>query len=451
MLAVPTADRPANLARLLASLSKRDLRDQDVNLLVVDDSRRPANSERTASLAAGHGGQVSDRAHRARVADHLSMKLQVDPAILRQALLGDESTATYGAAQNSVLWHTQGKLVLAIDDDVMVDRAVSLTPDVDVPRDHHPEGLWFYERPDEVPCGAPLRFSLLLQKLTAAFHDQTPDQQTAVAVLGLVGDPGTASSANMMTPANAITAHNCLLSDAQYRRSRQSRHVVRVAPGDAKRPMSAFMTAAYAVANDMPLIPFFPSYRGSDAIFGDVLSAAFPHYRLHFVPLALPHAPSESRSFEEDHATVRFSTVVLSILAHAVPSEAGSLEAVLTALVDFVSHDQRHLEARLLDALRHHRARLIANLEMALATAPEPDLRVRDIVAQITRLQCADHARQLSILEGPRGSEAAQLIRHQILSWSRACELWPALAQFDAKEVDRECRTAKTPLSRPPC
>jgi len=146
---VRTADRPALLARLLASAAALEARAGEKRCwIVIDDSRDPA-SERANRTTIDEAKSIEvehyDRAAAASVEDELRAEF---PGAAREIawLLasGTVGEATYGRPLNHALLHLAGRAFVSIDDDVVLDalRAPLSEPGFDV-SDAPDETIWY--------------------------------------------------------------------------------------------------------------------------------------------------------------------------------------------------------------------------------------------------------------------------------------------------------------------
>ncbi len=120
-LVIRTCDRPAELARLAASLAELEKSTgRGLRYIVVDDSREAGTDNRVALKALtdlGLSVDHLDRTWRQRLADSLP-----EPALAREILGVNESQAlTCGGAWNAALLITAGERFLMLDDDFVID------------------------------------------------------------------------------------------------------------------------------------------------------------------------------------------------------------------------------------------------------------------------------------------------------------------------------------------
>jgi hypothetical protein len=430
-IAIPTADRPDLFERLLGTLHAAGLSEIDgIELVVVDDSRSAAARARNLLIAERSAMPVTliDRLGRARLAAELSCKTGSERRVLHHALVGRDEMPTFGAAQNSLLLLTKGAAVLSLDDDICANRVVMRSILGKLSPGEHPECVWFFHGREDLPRGEPLAISWLLDELAQALIAGSADDPTCIALLGLAGDPGACSSANLITPSNWVTARNAQLSEDHYRLARATRSIVKVAPDHCIRRPGPMMTAAYAVRNDLPLIPFFPELRGSDALFGAMMGAYFPHYHFHYTPFALPHEPPEQRSFTEDLSTLRFSTLVAAIMDAIAPGQPSRAIAPGKALAAFVSCSLPEFERRLVDVVNRYFTGVLERLELQLASGFAGYTKTADIAEQankiLARIVNADFG--IDDLAGDHVNQSREAKR-LLEDWLSVCSVWPQL------------------------
>lgn len=333
--AIPTAGRPKELGRCLRSfVSGMSQTSSSHRVLVSDDSKTvTASNEARAALTEACGSKQEsyfiERSARARLAQRLASGSGISRAIVNFALFGVEGAGpTYGANQNVIQLLTKGHAVTIVDDDIVLLpsrhrdylAAQSLSSsNEEIISEGHPERSWFFNSQAEaVAAIAPIRGNAV-ELLGQGLLERGPlqNRRTVIATLGLYGDSGMRSSAHLLATSNRETRASLLADPNTLETGLRSRAVVRHAMQDTLCPAKGFLTAAYALDNRVPLLPFVPNGRGSDAIFGRSVGAAWPTYDMCFVGAAVWHDPPGKRLYSGNAGTVTLSSTISACLDFA--------------------------------------------------------------------------------------------------------------------------------------
>jgi hypothetical protein len=135
-LAIPTCDRPGPLARAVATAAEHMRRHRlDCAIVVSDDARDPEARARCRlqlrELATATGARLgyAGRDERARFAQRLAEAANVDPEVLRYALLDNTEFSTIGSNRNAILLGLAGTAFCSMDDDVELVLATGADPE----------------------------------------------------------------------------------------------------------------------------------------------------------------------------------------------------------------------------------------------------------------------------------------------------------------------------------
>jgi len=328
-----TCDRPAAVERLLDSMLRNAKLSPHDALFLVDDSRvqanRAANCEAVARFnlrSAREMLYVGEQAQRELISD-LVQALPAHAAGVR-FLLDPElwhGKKTYGRSRTLCLLLSVGYRALVMDDDILCQAILS--PQTDTGVGIGSGGMReaaFYDSEQAlmasgIPAGfdplnghasllgsnlgqalrtansGPLAEAQLLQVNAALANVLTAESPVLVTQCGSLGDPGTGgahwalhlgddSVKRLLAAPQGMTAalekRMCWLGSSR--------------PNFFKMP---FMSQLTGLDNSRLLPPYFPAFRGEDALFGAMLVAMHHDSVSLEYPWCVPHRPLESRTF----------------------------------------------------------------------------------------------------------------------------------------------------------
>jgi hypothetical protein len=359
--AVPTRDRPTELRRALNSyLGNFSRFDRHPKIIVSDDSVDTASIKqniealREASAVTDMEAYYLDDALRSRFARLLSKRAQVPLEVAEFAFCNpDHEPHRYGVNRNALLLCTAGALMLSADDDTVCDAArfsgPSASPaalmfrgDSDVT-----SLMCFPDRPAMEKARTDMNIDILacheemlgkdidaIERKAAhsgsidasdiCFHlrDARSHQRGRIGVT-FTGTIGTLGVDNLM---QLIATHT--VDFAGLWRPVSSAEIggcfaLRSAPCAAVCHGGFGMSTVVGLDNRFLLPPFPPFYRNEDGIFGTLLARCSPLTFSGHSAIFLRHEPVQRRESEHDPFTIRFSDILIGVLASGPGYEAG--------------------------------------------------------------------------------------------------------------------------------
>ncbi|NQX89267.1 MAG: hypothetical protein HRT77_11445 [Halioglobus sp.] len=330
-----TCDRPAAVERLLDSILQNGKPSQHDALLLMDDSRDPNNREANRQAVAKFNLRspremcyLGAEAQASFLADMIQQLPQYEEGI-RFLLDHDHwiGAKTYGRSRTLCLLFSLGYRALVMDDDILCQAVLPPLTEEGVGIGTSARQAMFYASQQEMLqhsrtanfdpltghatyLGANL--GTALQELNAGPMRQEQlrgcnaalanvllsDSPILVTQSGSLGDPGTGS-------AHWVLAQR----EASMQRLAEASHGVRAAAENRLNwvgsPQAFFhkmsvMSQLTGLDNSFLLPPYFPAYRGEDALFGAMLVAIHPKSVSLEYPFAVPHLPLESRHYSVD-------------------------------------------------------------------------------------------------------------------------------------------------------
>ena len=285
-------DRPDHLGRALESVAGGE-----VEVVVMDDSRDPANVEKHRALAkaagARFGGPTEKRAYAGRLASAAGVELRR----IEEALFGVNDAFRAGVNRNAAYLDQVGRLFVSMDDDTVARVAPSpnLSEALEIRSKGDPTEFWFYGTDDEA-----LDRELsprMLDVHARALGLRDGPRRVAVTACGVAGDSGMGTTAYYASRTGDTRVR--LLED--YEINRLTRSVFRSAPHLVLTDATFLMTTCVGFDTRELLPPFFFAGRNSDGTFGVTLRAVTPHLIAH-LPYAIEHRP-DPRTEESMTAT----------------------------------------------------------------------------------------------------------------------------------------------------
>ncbi|HEY6132200.1 MAG TPA: hypothetical protein VIV27_09280, partial [Halioglobus sp.] len=327
-----TSDRPAAVQRLLDSLLGVGKLNRHDALFLIDDSRERANRDANREAVATfnlHSARtmfyVGAQAQQAlmsglieKLPSHTAgIHFLLDPSLW-------QGKKTFGRSRNLCLLLSVGYRALVMDDDILCQAILSPLTEEGIgigsggmreatfyvseqelwrsgkPADFDPLSEHASVLGSTLGCamqrlnGGPLRESQLHNVNAALANVLTADSPILVTQCGSLGDPGTGGT------------HWALFqSEATVRRMISAPHGLTAAiesrlnwlgstrPNFYKIP---FMSQLTGLDNSQLLPPYFPAFRGEDALFGAMLASVHRRSMAFEFPWSVPHLPLEARA-----------------------------------------------------------------------------------------------------------------------------------------------------------
>lgn len=486
-LAIPTADRPAEVERAVASYSAI-LRDSNRRrcLLVVDSSRDTATREAIQRYVSASGLTIrhTGREDHAEFAEALAGQ-GIDRDLIDFALFGAGFRgARYGSNRNLMLLYCAGSMLVSADDDTICEamtapgtshaRALRLRDSSDVtefwcfsdrdaaiaaaeacPRDF----VGAHEEVVGLPLGRLIRRAEsegdvdvdsmpanLIRSLCAGAA------QVRVTYNGVVGDAGMHSSHDLPIHPGRQTRERLLISPASYRTALTSREVIRQATATTVCQGGTSMGMFLGLDMRELLPPFMPLYRSEDGVFGAILAHCDRDACVAHLPFSLPHLPARQRQYAGGDARIRVCDAVLALVAswdrEGRPARAaerlGSLGRFLIEIgsLDLAEFDQvlrTVVWTRTAESVRRHEALLRQN-------GGAPTFWRTDISCRIQQLQQAavkpDYIYPADLCEHYRPEDVLAVLKSFIAQYGRLLVGWPSLvdAARGLRRSDRQQR-----------
>ena len=485
-----TRDRPTELARSVASFSDCLSRPGDVPIFIVFDdstseSMRRQNREaiRPISPQIRYMGESEKQklAH-----EILALGDGIDPDVIGFALFGmAEAGITTGANHNAQLLSTIGDATLSADDDTICEFTGSATvPDtVELSSAADPSDFLFFENKQALDAAVEFRkidiidtlkgvlgrsvgecvmqasirgqpHMPLLERCSAQFVQSlvTFGGTIAVAAVGTCGDSGLVGPRHVLT-LQGSSRERLLSSESLYQAAVANRLLVRAVPRTTIGSSAYCQAMCLGLDNSLPLPPFFPVGRSSDAVFGQTLRSCFPDLYIAYLPWAIHHEPPDKRSLAPETVTdlpIRIPELMNLLLfafekgAWAAPGldrleEAGRFLQDVSSLAD--QDFLQFIRGLCLSNL----SRYVEYLDGLLAIyGHEPDFWAKDVESHIERLQKLptepDFCIPADLREGRERSEVITLSRRLVDLFGELLESWTEIrkAAQSLRESGRE-------------
>ena len=442
---VITCDRPAAVERLLDSILRAGQLSQHNALFLIDDSRDPDNRAANREAVVQFNlrsprdmfyiGEEAQAELIAGLTEKLPEHTEGIRFLLDRAMW--EGKKTFGRSRTLGLLFSVGYRALVMDDDILCQAVLPpLTePGIGIGSGGMRKAA-FYENPETLLSsgaaadfdplsghasllGSPLSSALLtlndgplqaqqMQHVNAALANVLKaDAPVLVTQCGSLGDPGTG-------------AHWALqLGEDSVQRLISAPHGVRNAienrlnwlgsarPNVFKMP---FMSQLTGLDNSHLLPPYFPAYRGEDALFGAMLVTMHSQSVAVEYPWSVPHLPLEARPASID-TPIAGSSGAISLLAR-----------YLTGKIDYRdgTRAEHNLQAIARDALR-------------IAARSDADL-VLDYRSELAR----GHADQVHML----------MARYELAQQTSSQE-WQAYLKRGVEEAQQALVTQHSPTGIP--
>jgi hypothetical protein len=471
-IAIPTARRPAELARCVESYAAHQARfGRSARVLIVDDSTDRATlatTARTAAVVAERYGVRVDHVTRAAkdaYAARLARETGVAVELLRFALLGhDALPGGPGANRNAILLAAPDELLLSVDDDTLCRVHPAPTahrPPCSVDSRRDPRAFTFFRTRAEALAaraddsadvlarherwlGAPLHAALpdwedpqsvdLAQASPTAFADLRHQRgRVRLTLNGVVGRSAWKWPGRYLRMEEGWSAQ-LLGSEDLYRDAIRTQALAAIAPRTTLSDAAYFSAMFFGLDNCGPRPPFLPVLRSQDVLFGDVLRKSLPGTYSAHLPWALEHDPIEARDVDPElvgtHAGLELSTFLSSRVGRLGRRDVGfapTLRALGADLRGLAEGSAADFEYALRDLVREWAAFRAADLEQRLRVQPDaPAYWTRDVQRNLAAMRAAAHDVDGALPHDipRRGPAGWQLAREVVSCFGRLLEAW---------------------------
>lgn len=470
---VVTKDRPASLERCVRSYAENaEAHGRSVVFTVADQSVDPAthaaNVDVLRRLRADHGCRtlVIGEAERRAFAAALTEDERI-PAELVAFALGDPLGlgCAIGANRNALVLASVGDRMVCTDDDMVCRPLGGLPrPELVVRAEATPVDVAFgWDRSVLLGAVPSLEIDALgvhermlgrsLAAIAAGFsavdlggaslptlrEALTGDVRVRATQCGHAGDSGMGSTAWVLAQRGSAI-DPWLTTEATYHAATRSREIVRSTTAYTVSDADDLMAGSLGLDLDVerPVPPFFPVLRNEDGLFGSHLRLTAPESRIGFCPVALVHAPPETRANAPDAGTRgagRLSCVDLVLLGLATAPRMSGPQRLVTLgrwFEELGGLRPAAFEAWLRDG--HWRRctleveRLRELLEVNGDQPPWWARDVRDYLATVGERAAMPAAHVPVELARDRGPDEALAVARKLLRlWGRLLVVWPEL------------------------
>ncbi len=483
-IAVPTANRPAMLARMLESFgSNLEKHGRKLPFLVADSSADPAVAQENARVverARTEGLEVRyfDAAAKAVMIDRLARASGVEREVVEFALLDTEGCGfATGANRNFLLLALAGRAFASVDDDVLCEFGAPEEPVANltlfaggVPY----ERRYFGTRAEALTRLRPVEADFaglhetLLGRTVAEAQGQFPetdrgevppaarardpraDPRVRFSFSGHYGDSTLYSSCYLLFGPER-DFHRLTESEAHYRAVMNGRNSAVAVPGWCVGDLSSAPGMAMALDGREVLPPFFPVFHF--VIYGQTVGLCAPSALAAHFPLAIRHdPPGEATPVRPgDLALVpsvifEFSHLLREVQGRwAAPPGALSTEAGLVRLgrylVELASIAEEDFDEYLRKLAFRAASRSVQASDRAisefghLADFWQRDVETwRDYIRQSALEPDFEIPRELKT-NGRGAEENRRLIQRLLLRYGKMLEAWPALWRAAEREA----------------
>jgi hypothetical protein len=327
-----TCDRPAAVERLLDSTLRAGQLSQHDALFLIDDSRNPDN--RTANREAVvqfnlrsprdmfYIGEEAQGALLSGLTTNLPEHAEGIRFLLDRSLW--EGKKTFGRSRTLALLFSVGYRALVMDDDILCQAVLPPVTEqgIGIGSGGMRQAAFFENREALLSSGATADFnplsghaSLLGSTLSHALHtinsgplqpQQLHNVNAALANVlkanapvlvtqcGALGDPGTGTHWALHLGEESVRR---LISAPQGMRGAIENRLNWLGSGRPNVFKMPFMSQLTGLDNSHLLPPYFPAYRGEDALFGAMLVAMHHQSVALEYPWSVPHLPLEARPY----------------------------------------------------------------------------------------------------------------------------------------------------------
>jgi hypothetical protein len=325
-----TCDRPAAVERLLETLLGNARLSQHEAFYLIDDSRSEENAARNRELAESFSISSPVSMHyvgapeQARLMDALIAAAPEHEAAIRFLIDRERwrNLKSYGLSRTLSLLLSVGRRCIVLDDDVVCASFRVAEAERQVNLNQAPLETEYYATMDEWRQQAvateldPLaghatclgrNFSDALGRLgveqlqpeqlrgssAMLSRSSRADSRVLITQCGSLGDPGTEGNSWVYTlPQRAVEAMLAAPGGVEQALVNRQNWVGYSAPTFVKM---ASMSQVTGLDNTALLPPYFPVFRGEDALFGSMLAVLHPQAMVLEYDWAVPHLPLEQR------------------------------------------------------------------------------------------------------------------------------------------------------------
>lgn len=482
VIGIPTADRPRLLDRALQSyLRNLHSHGRSASFVVIDDSRSARNQaanravvESTASR--GQAVFYLGLEERRRLAHEMAARTGIAQQCLEFALAPDAKyERTTGAARNTLLLLTAGRLSLQVDDDTLAqtalfppegaDRILRLAPtSLGDPR----FGRWTQLQTllrDETHVDLLSAHEELLGRRIAECLADTSFAQTRIegvdrrflrpardgratvrmTACGVAGDPGASSSAGTLLQASGRMRSELLREVGVYRAAVHGRRLISAAQYHAVLLTPRCMAMHIGLDGRSVLPPFMPVLRGQDNVFGALLHAADGYVGV--LPGAVLHLPTDRRAARAPigrsglfHANLHVVRLLQSMPSFSALSMEATLRAAAAHLRLVHGLEREGFEDLLRRLARAAAARVAQRAEVVLGQAQggaAGKLHAKDLQYILREAHRAMRLKRVRVIDLPGRSfgRASSAVQGLVLAFAELLAVWPEVVSA-AREID---------------
>jgi hypothetical protein len=458
---------------------------REIEYTVFDDSKDPAARRASFEVARKIRRQFNVDVRFAGYEERAAFVRRLDEHShpcgehLKPALLRSEGY-TLGQNRNALLLDCVGGRVLCADDDTVCDVALPPAEEggIKLCAGRDPADFWCFQDPAEARASVEFvetdlltaherllgrRVSELCRETEIAngtgcqpdieLSERVRRVESAVRITfnGLVGDCAWGSPFGLWHAPMGYLAfegpslERLVSSKEAYRHAIESRQVLRVTNCPVLADVSFSMLTSYGLDGSELLPPNFPTHRGQDLIFGQVLWKCFTDAVFCHVPLALTHDPVPARRFWPGEITRSAAGVDLCRLMieaiglccfreHDVTAPE-RLKALGRHILGLAELPAGFLGELLMERLHESNRRFENTLkERAQKILPRAPHYSQDVTEFFDRLRKSETREDywipldLSALDGPPGAEGR--VRRALKEFGELLECWPAIIEF---------------------
>ena len=470
-IGIPTCNRPRILDRILHSISGH-LREQqqNVTVLIMDDSSTKTMQEANATVVAAHAKlsglkiRYVDQDARKHYITTLARKSGVDRRIVAFGLERSEYyPVSAGAARNMILLQSLGHYILSLDDDIAC-RIVSVPGSTDgIEFADGTASRWFLKDADEVYSSRFVSDNLLDlhekmlnmnagtftspgQEITWTgsipldlYRRAQPGRARIIASqMGILGDCGIDDTMPFYLQ-DSDGWSELVRNESSYSSGIRNRLTLTGAKNFMITPRIHSQAGCLGLDNTNGLPPFLPVMRGEDVVLGLLMRVCEPDGLFGLIPRAILHSPETARTFpplSTSQRTGRFSlaeTINLLITGTGGAWGRDSMERLYSlarSLHELKRADDRdlrdHLHRIIVPVLRNWMQKLEQRLDKSKAEIWTNDIRyIRDQL--LCGLNHFDHLRPFDLQAMCGDDEAPSRLREVVSNFADFLDAWPTL------------------------
>ena len=463
-LVVPTRNRPAALLRCLRGFMK-NLRHygHSCRVVIAEDSSGNVDSAEAEGACAALGRDFGIQTRylgsreRARLKSEL-VKVGLDRDVVAFAIDGwpGFEISTSGATRNFLALLVGDGAYVSVDDDTecLFATADNLSPGqlmTEVyPERNEPSDLRAFSSRAQFVDSVSLRnldFIDAHQQLLGRVYGNSADYQSAVdstsgrvliTLPGVAGDCGWGSPSRFFLYDDDLSLKHLAGSRSDWAATLTSRETLRVSRCYAiGRRAELMMTTAFGADNRALLPPFVPVGRGSDMLFGSMLTAIQPGARFGYLPWAVVHSPVEARQFwsgeyARSAGTSDIATMLRAVGPTAVSGMSGASALIASGqgLIDLAHHSRSEfvsiIRERIGEVMTSSLTALEEKADALYGTIPHWADDAREYVRHAReRLNGRYSGIPAEFLYGREFDHAAELTRKLVGQFGKLLVAWP--------------------------